>query len=111
MGALFLVKGLSESVGKKTGATKPRLIECTQLNLPHPSLIKTTGDTEAALMRASDVIKSNLDPRAYAIIGFEMQKQLATETGTTVEQLLSHPAHSMRRIYLRLAGFCKNRRL
>jgi hypothetical protein len=62
------------------------------------STIKTTGDIEATLMRASDVIKSNLDPRACATIGFEMQKQLATETGTTVEQLLSHPAHSMRRI-------------
>jgi hypothetical protein len=55
------------------------------------SAIKTDRDIEAALMRVSDVIKSSLDARTYATIGFEMQKQLAAETGMTVEQLLSHP--------------------
>jgi hypothetical protein len=55
------------------------------------SSIKTDRDIEAALMRVSDVIKSHLDDRTYATIGFEMQKQLAAETGLTVEQLLSHP--------------------
>jgi hypothetical protein len=55
------------------------------------SAIKTDRDIEAALMRVSDVIKSSLDARTYATIGFEMQKQLAAETGLTVEQLLAHP--------------------
>ena len=53
--------------------------------------IKTDGDIDGALMRASDHIKSNLDPRAYNTLTFEIQKQLATETGRTVEDLLSNP--------------------
>jgi hypothetical protein len=55
------------------------------------STIKTDRDIDAALQIASDHIESNLPPRAYATIGFEMQKQLAAETGQTVDQLLSHP--------------------
>ena len=53
------------------------------------SAIQTNGDIDAALMRASDQIKSNLDPRAYNTLTFEMQKQLAADLGMTVEELLS----------------------
>ena len=53
------------------------------------SSIKTTGDIDSVLQRATDVIKSNLDQRASATIGFEAQKQLASDLGMTVEDLLS----------------------
>ena len=53
------------------------------------SSIKTNGDIDAALMRASDLIKSNLDPRAYNTLSFETQKALAADLGMTVEELLS----------------------
>ena len=51
--------------------------------------IKTERDIDAALMRASDVIKSNLDPRAYTRLSFEVQKQLAADLGMSVEDLLA----------------------
>ena len=54
-----------------------------------PSTIKTSGDIDAVLQRASDVVRSNLDPRAEATITFEMQKQLAADLGMSVEQLLA----------------------
>ncbi len=54
-----------------------------------PSTIQTTGDVDAVLQRASDHVRSNLDPRASATIGFEAQKQLASDLGMTVEELLS----------------------
>ena len=53
------------------------------------SAIKTTGDIDAALMRASDHIKSNLDPRAYNTLSFETQKGLAADLNMSVEQLLA----------------------
>jgi hypothetical protein len=54
-----------------------------------PSTIQTTADVDAVLQRASDHIKSNLDPRASATIGFEAQKQLAADLNMSVEDLLS----------------------
>ena len=47
------------------------------------------ADIDAVLQRASDVVRSNLDPRAEATITFEMQKQLAADLGMSVEQLLA----------------------
>lgn len=54
------------------------------------SAIKTSGDIDAALMRASNVIKSGLADRAHDTLTFEMQKDLATQLNMTVEDLLSH---------------------
>jgi len=54
-----------------------------------PSAIRTSRDVDAALQRASDVIKSNLDPRAEATISFEAQKQLAADLNMSVEELLA----------------------
>jgi hypothetical protein len=56
------------------------------------SSIKTNRDVDAVLQRASDVVKSNLDPRAEATITFEVQKQLASDLGMSVEDLLSRRA-------------------
>jgi hypothetical protein len=53
------------------------------------SSIKTNRDVDAVLQRASDVVKSNLDPRAEATITFEVQRQLASDLGMSVEELLS----------------------
>jgi hypothetical protein len=53
------------------------------------SAIKTNRDVDAVLQRASDVVKSNLDPRAEATITFEVQKQLASDLGMSVEDLLA----------------------
>ncbi len=53
------------------------------------SAIRTNGDVDAVLQRASDVVKSNLDPRAEATITFEAQKQLAADLGMSVEDLLA----------------------
>jgi hypothetical protein len=54
-----------------------------------PSTFKTSGDIDAALMRASDVIKSNLNPRVGSVLTFETMKALAAETNTNVEDLLA----------------------
>jgi hypothetical protein len=54
-----------------------------------PATINTPEDVDAMLEKAADHIGSNLDPRASAVIGFEEQKQLASELGMTVEELLS----------------------
>jgi hypothetical protein len=56
------------------------------------SSIKTNRDVDAVLQRASDVVKSNLDPRAEATITFEVQKQLASDLGMSVEDLLARKA-------------------
>jgi hypothetical protein len=53
------------------------------------SAIKTNRDVDAVLQRASDVIKSGLDPRAGATITFEAQKQLAADLNMAVEELLA----------------------
>jgi hypothetical protein len=54
-----------------------------------PSTINSPADAEAMLQQASDHIRTNLDPRASATLSFEVQKQLASELGMTVEDLLS----------------------
>lgn len=54
-----------------------------------PAAINTPADVDAMLEKAADHIQSNLDPRASAVIGFEEQKQLASELGMAVEDLLS----------------------
>jgi len=54
-----------------------------------PATIKTRGDIDAALARASDHIKSNLDPRAEAVITLEGQKALASDSGMTVEDIIA----------------------
>jgi hypothetical protein len=54
-----------------------------------PATIQTSRDIDAVLMRASDVVRSNLDPRAAATITFEAQKQLAADLGMSVEDLLA----------------------
>jgi hypothetical protein len=54
-----------------------------------PSQVHTVADAEAMLQKAADHIDQNLDPRASAVIGFDAQKQLASELGMTVEDLLS----------------------
>ena len=51
--------------------------------------IQTSHDVDAVLQRASDVVRSNLDPRAEATITFAAQKQLAADLGMSVEELLS----------------------
>jgi hypothetical protein len=56
------------------------------------SAIKTNRDVDAVLQRASDVVRSNLDPRAEVTITFEVQKQLAADLGMSVEELLSRKA-------------------
>jgi len=53
-----------------------------------PATIQTRGDIDAALARASDHIKSNLDPRAEAVITLEGQRALASDLGMTVEDLI-----------------------
>lgn len=53
------------------------------------SQINTGEDVDAALARASDLIKGNLDGRAAATISFEAQKGLAADLGMTVEELLA----------------------
>jgi hypothetical protein len=53
------------------------------------SSIKTNGDIDAVLQRASDVVKSGLDPRAEATISFPAQVQLAADLGMSVEDLLN----------------------
>jgi len=57
-----------------------------------PASIKTNRDIDAVLIRATDVVKSNLDPRAEATITFQAQTQLAADLGMTVEELLSRKA-------------------
>jgi hypothetical protein len=54
-----------------------------------PSKINSSADAEAMLAQAADHIRQNMDPRANAVIGFELQKQLAAERNMTVEELLS----------------------
>lgn len=54
-----------------------------------PATIKTDGDIEGALLRASDHIRSNLDPRAEAVITLEGQKNLADQLNMRVEDLLA----------------------
>jgi hypothetical protein len=54
-----------------------------------PSKIKSVGDAETMLQQAADHIKTNLDPRASSTITFDAQKQLASDLGMTVEDLLS----------------------
>jgi hypothetical protein len=54
-----------------------------------PSTINSPADAEAMLQQASDHIKTNLDPRASAVISFDEQKALASDLGMTVEDLLS----------------------
>ena len=54
-----------------------------------PATIQTRGDIDAALARASDHIKSNLDPRAEAVITLEGQRALASDLGMTVEDLIA----------------------
>jgi hypothetical protein len=53
-----------------------------------PAQIKTHEDIDAALLRASDYMKSHLDPRASAIITLEGQRQLASDSGMGVEDLI-----------------------
>lgn len=54
-----------------------------------PSQIKSPADAAALLAKASDHIAANLDPRASATLTFDMQRQLASELGMTLEDLLS----------------------
>jgi hypothetical protein len=54
-----------------------------------PSKINSPADAEAMLQQAADHIKTNLDPRASAVISFDEQKALASDLGMTVEDLLS----------------------
>jgi hypothetical protein len=54
-----------------------------------PAKINSPADAEAMLQQAAEHIKTNLDPRASAVISFDEQKQLASELGMTVEDLLS----------------------
>lgn len=54
-----------------------------------PAKINSPADAEAMLQQAADHIRTNLDPRANVTIGFDVQKQLASELGMTVEDLLS----------------------
>jgi hypothetical protein len=53
-----------------------------------PATITTHEDIDAALLRASDYMKSHLDPRAVAIITLEGQRQLASDSGMGVEDLI-----------------------
>jgi hypothetical protein len=57
-----------------------------------PASIKTSRDIDAVLIRATDVVKSNLDPRAEATITFQAQTQLAADLGMSVEDLLARKA-------------------
>lgn len=54
-----------------------------------PSKITSPADVQAMLEQAADHIKTNLDPRASATLTFDIQKQLASELGMSVEDLLS----------------------
>jgi hypothetical protein len=54
-----------------------------------PSKINSPADAKVMLQQAADHIQSNLDPRASSTLTFEMQKQLASELGMSVEDLLS----------------------
>jgi hypothetical protein len=54
-----------------------------------PSTIHSPADAEAQLALAADHIRTNLDPRASAVLGFDLQKQLASDLGMSVEELLS----------------------
>jgi hypothetical protein len=54
-----------------------------------PSRITSPADAEAMLQQAADHIKANLDPRASATLTFDVQKQLASDLGMSVEDLLS----------------------
>jgi hypothetical protein len=53
-----------------------------------PATITTHEDIDAALLRASDYVKSHLDPRAEAIITLEGQRALAADSGMGVEDLI-----------------------
>ena len=54
-----------------------------------PSQVQSVADAEAMLQKAADHIDQNLDPRASSVISFDAQRQLASELGMTVEDLLS----------------------
>jgi hypothetical protein len=58
-------------------------------NAIDPSKINSPADIETALAQSTDHIQRNLDPRISATISFDAQKQLASELGMTVEELLS----------------------
>jgi hypothetical protein len=53
-----------------------------------PAKIRTHQDIDAALQIASDHMASNLDPRAMAVITLEGQRQLASDLGMGVEDLI-----------------------
>lgn len=60
-----------------------------------PSKIEAPSDVAKMLDDAAAHIERNIDPRAARTITFDEQKQLAAETGMTVEQLLSrHPGEN-----------------
>ena len=54
-----------------------------------PSAIRTHEDIDAALQIASDHIKPNLDPRAYATITLDGQRQLAADLGMSAEDVIA----------------------
>jgi hypothetical protein len=54
-----------------------------------PEKIEAQSDVKAMLDNAAAHISKNLDPRASSTITFDAQKQLASELGMTVEDLLS----------------------
>lgn len=75
---------LSEAVQKTIDNSK--ILQTVGID---PENIYSSADVEKQLNSAADALKSNLDTRATTPLTFTMQKQLASDLGMSVEDLLS----------------------